>query len=203
MQPASWRNFCWNRSRHSGLPVGEQERWYTPRRIIVGIQDIPVRQDDLIETITGPPKSIAYDAAGAPTKAALAFAQKNGVPLHKSRSSKHPKANIFPLSARSAERKPTKFWRRLIPAAIAKIQFPKTMHWSPDQFSICAAAPLDCCSLWRQSRSLSDCGHHLIQLHRRTPVPGQIQNRRFFARFTEGEAARKFSSGGSGGTPRS
>ena len=54
------------------LPVGEQERFYTPRRIIAAIRDIPVCQDDLVESIVGPPKSIAYDSAGVPTRAALA-----------------------------------------------------------------------------------------------------------------------------------
>ncbi len=38
------------------LATGFVTRWYTPRRIIVGIRDIPLRQDDLSEAIIGPPR---------------------------------------------------------------------------------------------------------------------------------------------------
>ena len=79
------------------LPVGEQERLYTPRRIIVAIRDIPVCQDDLVEAIVGPPRSIAYDAAGMPTRAALAFAQKNGVPASQLKIVQTPKGEYLSI----------------------------------------------------------------------------------------------------------
>ena len=37
------------------------------------------RQSDLEETVTGPPVRAAFDTAGAPTRAALGFARKQGV----------------------------------------------------------------------------------------------------------------------------
>ena len=79
------------------LSTGECTQWYTPRRMIVGIADIPVRQEDLKETITGPPKSVSYDASGTPTKAALAFAQKNGVSLKAIRCIQTPKGEYLSI----------------------------------------------------------------------------------------------------------
>jgi glycyl-tRNA synthetase beta chain len=116
------------------LATGEVTRWFTPRRIILGIRDISVRQDDLVESITGPPKSVAYDSAGAPTKAALAFAQKNGVSLPRIKIVQTPKGEYLSIERKVRGERTSKLLERLIPAAIAKIQFPKTMHWSPDHF---------------------------------------------------------------------
>jgi glycyl-tRNA synthetase beta chain len=116
------------------LSVGECTQWYAPRRIIVGIADIPVRQDDLKETVTGPPKSVSYDASGAPTKAALAFAQKHGVSLKHIRFIQTPKGEYLALERTIRGEKTGKILQSLIPSAICKIQFPKTMHWTADGF---------------------------------------------------------------------
>lgn len=116
------------------LSTGEVILWFTPRRIIVGIQDVPTRQDDLSETISGPPKSVAYDNSGNPTKAAQAFAQKNSVPLSRVKIVQTPKGEYLSIVRKVRGEKTHKLLERLIPAAIGKIQFPKTMHWSPDHF---------------------------------------------------------------------
>lgn len=116
------------------LAPGDSTLWYTPRRIIVGLKGVPERQEDLRETVTGPPKGIAYDASGAPTRAALAFAQKNGVPLQKLKIVQTPKGDYLSLERKIRGEKTRKILESLIPGAIAKIQFPKTMHWSPDRF---------------------------------------------------------------------
>jgi glycyl-tRNA synthetase beta chain len=120
--------------RAQRLARGEVTRWFTPRRIILGVQGIPARQDDLTETITGPPKSVAYDRSGAATKAALAFAQKNGVPLSRLRITPTPKGEYVTIERKVRGERTHRLLERLIPSAIAKIQFPKTMHWSPDHF---------------------------------------------------------------------
>ena len=116
------------------LAAGECTLWYTPRRIIVGLADIPVRQEDLRETLTGPPKSVAYDASGAPTKAALAFAQKNGVPLARVHLVQTPKGEYLSVVRKVRGERTGTILQRLIPEAISAIQFPKTMHWSADHF---------------------------------------------------------------------
>jgi glycyl-tRNA synthetase beta chain len=120
--------------RQQRLSAGVCTQWYTPRRIIVGLSDIPVLQDDLKETITGPPKTVAYDASGAPTRAALAFAQKNGVALEHTRIIQTPKGEYLSIERKVRGEKTSKILESLLPAAISGIQFPKTMHWSSDHF---------------------------------------------------------------------
>ena len=51
----------------------------TPRRLTVLVENISDKQDDAEKTVKGPIASIAYDENGNLTKAALGFANKNGV----------------------------------------------------------------------------------------------------------------------------
>src|SRR5918994_7171300 len=57
----------------------EPESFSTPRRLTARVAKIAERQEDLEETITGPPVSAAFGADGQPTPAALGFARKQGV----------------------------------------------------------------------------------------------------------------------------
>ncbi len=116
------------------IRAGERTVWRTPRRVIVGLKDVPERQEDLVQTITGPPKSIGYDSSGAPSKAAEAFARKNGVSPAKIKIIQTPKGEYLSIDRRERGEKTRKILQRLIPESIAKIQFPKTMHWSSDHF---------------------------------------------------------------------
>src|SRR5829696_6005477 len=47
---------------------------------IARVAKIAERQEDLEETVSGPPVSAAFSADGTPTPAALGFAKKQGVP---------------------------------------------------------------------------------------------------------------------------
>ncbi len=51
-----------------------------PRRLAASCASIRDRQPDEVRELTGPPKSVAYDPAGKPTRAAESFAQKVGHP---------------------------------------------------------------------------------------------------------------------------
>jgi glycyl-tRNA synthetase beta chain len=108
--------------------------WYTPRRMIVALNEVPSRQDDLLETIMGPPRRVAYDSEDNPTRAALAFAEKTGVPFSKIKIVETPRGEYLSAVRRQRGERTSKVLQRVIPAAIAKIQFQKAMYWSPDKF---------------------------------------------------------------------
>src|SRR4051794_38925815 len=61
-----------------GAPI---ETFSTPRRLTARVARIAERQEDLDETLTGPPVSAAFEADGQPKPAALGFAKKQGVPF--------------------------------------------------------------------------------------------------------------------------
>src|ERR1700730_8266183 len=47
-----------------------------PRRLTLWAQNLPCKQADVVSEVTGPPKSVAYDSVGEPTRAAVSFAEK-------------------------------------------------------------------------------------------------------------------------------
>jgi glycyl-tRNA synthetase beta chain len=51
----------------------------TPRRLAIRVPGVHVQTPERTEKVTGPPESVAFDAQGAPTKAAAGFARKVGV----------------------------------------------------------------------------------------------------------------------------
>src|SRR6185295_7596010 len=59
-------------------PGAAIETFSTPRRLAARVARIAERQEDLEETISGPPVSAAFGSDGQPTPAALGFAKKQG-----------------------------------------------------------------------------------------------------------------------------
>lgn len=101
----------------------------TPRRLALQIEALAERQLDLSEEVTGPPAKAAFDADGAPRKAALGFAKKLGV-------------SVEALEVRETDKGPYVVGRRdeqgaaladvlpeLLSKWFAKIPFPKSMRW--------------------------------------------------------------------------
>ena len=67
------------RLRDLGLGSGAIESFATPRRLAVLVRRLRLHQPDKQITRRGPPRKVSFDAAGAPTRAALAFAASCGV----------------------------------------------------------------------------------------------------------------------------
>ena len=63
----------------AGLAHGEVRVISTPRRLAALVSDVATATDEVNEVKRGPKAGIAFDADGAPTKAALGFARKCGV----------------------------------------------------------------------------------------------------------------------------
>src|SRR5260370_19251891 len=55
------------------------ETFSAPRRLTAWISGLRPKQPDVETEVTGPPKSVAYDSVGAPTRAAQSFAEKQRV----------------------------------------------------------------------------------------------------------------------------
>ncbi|MHC5019083.1 MAG: glycine--tRNA ligase subunit beta, partial [Planctomycetota bacterium] len=113
----------------AGVVPHEVVRDFTPRRLALFARGLPATQPAAAAEVKGPPQRAAFDADGNPTRAAEAFAQKNGVA-------------VAALEVRETEKGPYVFATKqtggaavaeLIPAlcaaALAAIPFPKSMVW--------------------------------------------------------------------------
>jgi glycyl-tRNA synthetase beta chain len=106
------------------------ESFCTPRRLTLWARGLPVRQTDVVSEVTGPPKSVAYDAVGAPTRAAVSFAEKQGVALHEIYFLHTPKGEY--LAARNVKRgRATEhILADMLPRILHDLYWPKTMTWT-------------------------------------------------------------------------
>ena len=72
-----------------------------PRRLVAHVRGLREKQADVESEVTGPPKSVAYDAVGEPTRAAHSFAEKQGLSLKDLYIVKTPKGEY--LAAKASE----------------------------------------------------------------------------------------------------
>ena len=71
------------------IAVGEILTWGTPRRLALVAREVAEAQAEVETEEIGPPKAVAFDAAGKPTPAALGFAKKQGVAVSRPHRSGH------------------------------------------------------------------------------------------------------------------
>jgi glycyl-tRNA synthetase beta chain len=106
----------------------------TPRRLVLIGKAISETQEDLVQEITGPPRSVAYDKDSKPTKAAIGFAQKQGVSVEELECIETPKGEYLYIKQR-VPGKPTKdILAVALPKILADITWPKSMRWGTVDF---------------------------------------------------------------------
>jgi glycyl-tRNA synthetase beta chain len=109
-----------------GAPV---ESFSTPRRLTARVARIAERQEDLEETISGPPVSAAFGPDGQPTQAALGFARKQGVPFDQLVRVQTPKGEYLVCHKRQRGRSAVDTLPDIAAAVLRDLTFPKQMHW--------------------------------------------------------------------------
>ncbi len=108
---------------------GDLRAFGTPRRLVLYCPDMDERQADISKEVVGPPRKVAFDAEGKPTKAATVFAEKNGVPVDALTFKSTDKGDY--VVARIDEKGgDTGDWlKQALPGFILSIPFPKSMRW--------------------------------------------------------------------------
>lgn len=101
----------------------------TPRRLVLMAEGMAEEQKELVTKTLGPPVKVAFDQDGNPTKAAVGFAERCGVPLKDLIVEETDKGRY--LCAAKVERGKEVFGLlpELVTEFIGKIPFPKSMRW--------------------------------------------------------------------------
>ena len=115
------------------IPFGEIQTFGTPRRITLAIKDINRLQESQETEVVGPPKTIAYDANGEPTKAAIGFAKTQGVEISELHLVETERGEYIAVSKRDEGIPTLELLKTLIPEWIESLRFPKTMRWETDE----------------------------------------------------------------------
>lgn len=113
----------------AGLAHGEIRGYATPRRLAVLVKRLATRQPDQSVRRKGPPITAAFDAAGQPTRAAIAFAQSCGVGVEALQRQEEGKGTfLFYVGTKPGE--PTaSLLPGIVSSALDALPIPKRMRW--------------------------------------------------------------------------
>jgi glycyl-tRNA synthetase beta chain len=106
------------------------ETFAGPRRLTAWLRGFPVKQADVVSEVTGPPKSVAYDAAGQPTRAAVSFAEKHGIRLVDVYPIQTPKGEYLAAKHTKRGRTSEQILIEVLPRVIHNLTWPRTMTWT-------------------------------------------------------------------------
>jgi glycyl-tRNA synthetase beta chain len=106
------------------------ETFSAPRRLVASVRGLVAKQADVTSEVTGPPKSVAYDAVGAPTRAAVSFAEKQGLTLQDLYTIHTPKGEYLAAKTVKRGRTAAQVLNEILPRVIHDLTWPRSMTWT-------------------------------------------------------------------------
>jgi glycyl-tRNA synthetase beta chain len=106
------------------------ETFSAPRRLTAWVQGLRAKQADVEIEVTGPPKSVAYDSVGAPTRAALSFAEKQRVHVNDIYLVPTPKGDYVAAKQMKLGRTAEQILTAVLPRAVHDLTWPRSMTWT-------------------------------------------------------------------------
>lgn len=118
------------------LPDGEDDvrTFFGPRRLVFVAPRVLAAQADQTVEVQGPPVRIAFDAAGAPTKAAEGFAKTQGVAVADLGRLVTPKGEVLVARKFVPGRSAIDLLADAVPEILRTLPQPKTMRWGAERF---------------------------------------------------------------------
>jgi glycyl-tRNA synthetase beta chain len=113
----------------AGLTHGEVLSFATPRRLAVLVKRLLSRQPDQDIRRRGPPVSAAFDAAGQPTRAALAFAESCGVTVDALQKLDEGKGSFLFFIGTKPGAAVTGLLPQIVQSSLDALPIPRRMHW--------------------------------------------------------------------------
>jgi glycyl-tRNA synthetase beta chain len=106
------------------------ETFGAPRRLVAIARSVRLRQEDVTREVIGPPKSVAFDNVGEPTRAAISFAEKQGIPLSQIAIVNTPKGECLAVKQTVIGQPAAQVLEKILPQVIGEITWPRSMYWT-------------------------------------------------------------------------
>ncbi|HEY3489637.1 MAG TPA: glycine--tRNA ligase subunit beta [Candidatus Deferrimicrobiaceae bacterium] len=116
--------------RKARLSFDKIEIYGTPRRLAFLVRSLKESQDSSEETVLGPPKSVAFDADGKPSKAAAGFARSQGVDIETLRLFPTERGEYLGIVKSEAAHPTVEILPKVVAEFIPSIPFRKSMRWA-------------------------------------------------------------------------
>ena len=115
--------------RDNGIEFGEMEILYTPRRLSARVSGLERKQRDRTTENFGPPRRIAFDEDGKPTRAAAGFARSQKVDVGELVIAKRDNGEFLCVRKTVKGRKTSSVLKEILPGVISSVPFRKSMRW--------------------------------------------------------------------------
>ncbi len=112
------------------LEHGDVKVMGTPRRLVVYVDKLAARQEDLSQVIKGPPASRAFDADGQPTPAGVGFARSKGIDVTDLQVAEIDGGDYVVADVTEAGKPAYAVLIDALAGLIATIRFNKSMRWN-------------------------------------------------------------------------
>jgi glycyl-tRNA synthetase beta chain len=113
----------------ASIEYGAISEYATPRRLAICIEGISDKQKDRTVETMGPPKRVAFDDQGAPTKAAIGFAKSLNVDIDKLKIVQTDRGEYIAVTIDEKGRAVIDVLSEGLPGILSSLQLPKTMRW--------------------------------------------------------------------------
>lgn len=113
----------------ASLAHGSVEWFATPRRLAVRIRQLAAQQPDQEVRRQGPAIAQAFDSSGAPTKAALGFAQSCGVAFESLQRAESPKGQVLTYVGTKRGEATIALLPAIVTEALANLPVARRMRW--------------------------------------------------------------------------
>lgn len=111
------------------IEYGSISEYATPRRLTLEVSDVAEKQKNITTKSVGPPKNIAYDDKGAPTKAAIGFAKTLNIDVNDLDIEETERGLYISATIEKKGRPAKDVLAEELPKLISSLQLPKTMRW--------------------------------------------------------------------------
>ena len=106
----------------------------TPCRIVLNISGVSENQLSEKKEILGPPKKIAFDEKGNPTKALLGFVEKSGIKLSDLKDKETDRGIYLSFISKTVSEKTSNILPKIFTEFISNLPFAKMMVWNETNF---------------------------------------------------------------------
>ena len=106
------------------------ETFGAPRRLAAIAYNVRLKQEDVTREIIGPPRSVAFDSVGEPTRAAMSFAEKQGIPVSKLALVNTPKGEYLTATQVIKGKPAWEILAEILSQVIQEISWPRSMYWT-------------------------------------------------------------------------
>lgn len=116
--------------KENHVQFGDIVVYGTPRRLVLIVKGLSENQGDITIEVLGPPKNVAYNKDGIPTKAATGFARGQGVDVSALRAKNTDKGEYVYVERHEHGKKTGDILPSILTNILSSVTFPKSMQWN-------------------------------------------------------------------------